>query len=274
MKNLISIPIILLLIFPVCLFGQAPGYLGKRASIMFNFSSFPALFGPTQNNRGSEERTFGDRSGWLGINYELEGQFSYALGRYYSLGVFGGQYYTATKSKASTLSLPQIPGSNDMDSHELFHRLNVTSVGLVYSKFNKKKGALAPIGNRFFCSLKTSFIKSEIIDKKTTFYNSDGELFGHGNLNIDEKINFSFFHFGWSNSQVFWNKMIVNVGFKIGFPLNLKYYASLSDGGTDGSALDIYNTNRNQANYEAAVFDRLFRHELMRIDIGVGYLLF
>jgi hypothetical protein len=273
MKNLIFRLFVLMTFYCTFSNAQAPGYLGKKASIMFNFSSFPAIAGPTQNNRGNDDNTFGEGSGKVGLNYEFEGHFSYVTGRYVNFAVFVGQYFTGVTSNAETESI--VPDPNDFysntDRHYLFNRLNVRSAGITYSKFSKRRGALAPIGNRFFMSLKRSFITSEIIDKRTEYGHYLGESFGHAKLNIDESMTLDFFHMGWSNTQVFWNKMLFNVGVKIGFPLNFKYYGTLSDG---GRALDIYETNQNQAQYESAVFDRIFRHEFFRVDIGVGYLLF
>ena len=274
MMKRISLLVVILNCFLITLNGQAPGYLGKKASILFNFSSFPAIVGPTQNNRGSNDKVFGNGSGNIGINYEFEGHLAYATGRYTSFDIFVGQYYTGATSNATTQSLVPDPNDfySDTDNHYLFHRLNVKSVGITYSNFIKGKGALAPIGNRFFMSLKHCFITSEIIDKKTEYSRELGEVIGHDNLNIDDKFALNFFHMGYSNKQVFWHKMIFNVGVRVGFPINLKYYNMYFEGDTRYHPDE--NISANQADYEYSVFDRLFRHELFRVDIGIGYLLF
>ncbi len=272
MKNLFTTLLILLLILPLGLHAQAPGYIGKRASLMLNFSSFPAIAGPTKNNRGSSGRVFGEGEGRFGFNCEFEGQFSYALGRYFSLGIVGGQYATGTTSNADTFSEISNPQNYYLDHHEMFHRLNVRSLGLMYSTFNKGKGGLAPIGNRFFMSVKRYFINSEIIYQDTYYANSSAAALGHGDLGIDESLNLTFFHIGWSNDMVLWDKVIFSAGFKLGAPLNLKFYDSL----TEEDSLSYFgdNPDENQYKYEAAVFNRLVRHELFRIDFGIGYLLF
>ena len=65
--------------------AQPPGYLGKRAFLSFNTSSFAALNSATQNGRS--DWTFGN----IGINYEFNLDLSYAVSRYESVDFLIGQ---------------------------------------------------------------------------------------------------------------------------------------------------------------------------------------
>ncbi len=279
MKNLRALFVALIFICSNNLFSQPPGYLGKRASINFNLSSSPALIGPTQNNRGEADKTLGEGAGWLGINYEFSVDFSYVLGRHRSISLLVGQYYTGLKMNATTtpIALELISGgnasSNALDRHELLYRVNVRSVGIIYSKFKNERGALAPIGNRFYIGLKRNFANASVIDKRTDFYDSTfGNQFGHNNLNIDENKSFHYLLLGWSNNMVFWDQVIFKTGFRLGLPLDYGFYKYITNDTED--VTPEYNTNPNQFEYEADLFKRLAWHEFLRVELGIGYLLF
>ncbi len=249
---------------PLILMAQPPGYLGKRASVNFTVSSLPVILGPTVNNRGRDY--FGEKKKGIGFNYEFEGDFSYVVGRYRSLSLKVGQYYTGALSQAYTTPLGA-SGGYGQDEHDLFHRVNVKSIGIILSRFKKEKGALAPIGNRFYWGVKRTFISASIAEM-TTDYRDEvvGPIFGHRPINIDQSMNINFLVLGWSNHQVFWDKLILKTGFRIAIPFNLAEYDFEGDSG--GS------TFTNQENFESAINSRVVNHELFRVDIGVGYLLF
>jgi hypothetical protein len=249
-------------ICPLILNAQPPGYLGKRATISLGISSFPTIDGPTQNNNGSN--FFGDSNerSW-GVDYEFEGNFSYTVGRQSSIGLTVGQLHTGMTTRAETEALvgSPIPSFEPIDYHELFYRLNVRSISLTHSIYRSKKGALSPLGNYFFWGIKRSFISGKVIDKKTDYH--AGEVFGHRSLEIDPKTAYSSIIFGWSNHQIYWDKLIVKTGFRFGVPLNIFSWNKLSD-----------NNDTNQEEFEIDAYQRLWRHEIIRIDFGIGYLLF
>jgi len=250
--------------------GQAPGYLGKKAIIAFNLSSSVAFNGPTQNNRGKDG--FGEPSGNYGVNYEFEGSFSYVIGRYSSLELAVSQYYTGVASSAETPALPLDLLDNGMDNHDLFHRLNVKSISLVYSKFKSNKGALAPIGNRLYYGLKRNSVSGSILDKRTNFYQENlGLVLGHQPLNINQKMNIYYALVGWSNTQIFWDKMTFTTGLRFAIPLKL----NLENYFDQDPRLHIdYFDDPNKALFETNVSSRINYHEVFRLNIGIGYLLF
>ena len=141
-----------LLFFPLFLNAQPPGYLGNRFFTSFNLSSSPTLRGPTQNNNGTQYFGTSNERSW-GIDYEYEANLSYVIGRHSSVGIDVGQYYTGMTTTVRTRSLGQENinfQSVQYDSHELFYRLNVKSASIYFSKYRRKKGALAPLGSHFF----------------------------------------------------------------------------------------------------------------------------
>lgn len=273
-KSLIFTSFLLLSFF---LMAQPPGYVGKRLYTTFNFSSFPTVNGPTQNNNGLEY--FGDvhDRDW-GIDYELEGELSYVIGRYSSIGITIGQFYTGLKSEAETESLGQenINFSNiQYDRHDLFYRLNVKSIGLHYSWYKSKKGALAPLGNHTYIGIETSFIKGEILDKKTIYSLDEfglGSSIGHANLNVDPSTVYHSIMLGWSNNQILFDRLIFKVGLRFTLPLSLKVY----NGNSRNEAVSnfFYDDNPNHSLFKARTFDRMVSHQMLRINIGLGILIF
>ena len=273
MKNVKKVIFLLFLIYiPILTNAQAPGYLGKRAHLGFTFSSSPAISGPTQNNNG--DNFFGEENkrSW-GINYELEANFSYTINRFMSLGLNVGQYYTGMVSTAQTASRARelLPVQNDfVDLHDLFYRLNIKSFSIVFNKYKLSKGALAPFGNHISFGLKRYFISGEIIDKKTTYdplFEVIGRTVGHRNLEIDDKLSYYSFLIGWAKNQVFWDKIILKTGIHFAVPLGSEQIAAI----LENSSIEPF---ENQELYKDNAYKRISRHELIRIDVGVGFLLF
>ncbi|MFK7810653.1 MAG: hypothetical protein AB8F74_22790 [Saprospiraceae bacterium] len=264
MKKIYLSLVVAVFLLPFLSAGQAPGYLGKKAIISFSTSAIPTFNGPTQNNRGREPYFVGN--GTYGVNYEFEGNFEYVVGRYRSVALSVSQYYTGAKLTAETRAREAGPFNDfGFDRHELFLRLNVKSVGLVFSRYKKDKGGLAPVGNRFYWGLKRSFISSKIVDKNTNYHNDEfGPLTGHEDLEIGNNFTQNYLFFGWSNNQVFWDKLVFKTGFRLALPLNLRAY---SDSESDSSF-------SNEEKHRINVANRLALHEAVRFDIGLGLLLF
>ena len=251
---------------PFLLDAQAPGYLGKRAAVSFNVSGGVAIDGPTQNNKGSNSfgnQSFGEESE-LGFNHEFVLDFSYTLSRYRSVRLSGSQYYTGMVSEARTTSLD---GSGS-DFHDLFYRLNVKTISMDYSFYSRKRGALAPVGGHYYVGLKTSMVSGEIIDKRTDFNNPPlAAILGHKLLDIDQKKKLYYFTWGWSNSSVFADKVIFKAGISGAIPLG--WFIGRGNIGRDNNF-----DSDNQTTFEDNVFTRLWAHEILRMNVGIGYLLF
>lgn len=265
---------------PSLLSAQPPGYLGKRFNVSLGLSSFPAIGGVSANGRrgftNDFNSAFNTEKNW-GLNYELEGKLNYVVGRYRALGLSFGLYRTGMISSLRTPSL----GTNGDDFHDLLSRVKVRSVGVTSSKFNSRKGGLAPLGNQFIWGFKRIFVSGEIMDQQTEFA-SDlvGETLGHGPLGVDNvKGAYTSILLGWSNTQIFYDKLMVSVGGRFTLPLSPKVYDALADQvGNDPRYLRIFDTeeeenqHRNSIRYEYEIYNRVALHELFRIDVSVGLL--
>ncbi len=256
MKNIFLVFLLIGFLFPLMINGQAPGYLGKKAVVSLNYSVFPAFLGPTKNNRGyaSFENESGESSNNIGLNSELNLGFEYTIGRYRSLSLHLGQYATGVKmDDVETFS----------GDYDLLLKANVRSIELIISRYKRKKAALAPVGNSFYWGFKRDFVKSSVKEEER-LSNGTGAI----TPDFDQKVAFNFFLFGWSNNQVFWDKVFFKTGLHMAIPLKLRGLADL----TDSNGSSFYDSN--QEYYERNVYSRLVFHEFIRFDIGVGYLLF
>lgn len=277
-KSCINLILLIVLLFPMFLWAQVPGYLGKRATVNLSLSTSLAIFGPTQNNRGSDDYNFGQGPGGIGINYDFGLDFSYVVSRYAEISIAVGQYYTGATSNAVTVpfGLELLPTSNEpqFDEHYLFHRVNVRSLSVIYSKFKPERGAIAPFGNRFYFGLKRNFVNASIIDKRTDFYSSNfGEIFGHQNIGIESNVAFHYALFGWANNRILWDKVVFTTGLRIAIPLELGNFSS-NTFTEDARNHPDYEMNPNQIDYEMNIWTRLALHESFRFNISIGYLLF
>lgn len=276
MRKYNKVSFLLIFFLPVLVYSQAPGYLGKKASLTFSISGFPALTGPTQHNYGNEKHTVGESAGRLGMNYEFEGNLFYVIGRYHSLGLYAGQYATGVYSEGLTFArradYPTSGGvSTYQDLHDLLHRAEVRSVGIIYSIFSIRRGALAPVGNRFYVGVKHNFVTGKLAKKETSYYDEViGAKYGHEPLDIDTQADYSFLLFGWSNDLMLTNRFMFRSGLRMALPISWRYLQEIFG---DVDNYPGVGTN-SQANYDLALIERLSRHELFRVDIGLGVLLF
>ena len=265
------IVLLAVVITPFLLTAQAPGYLGKRAAVSFSLSGGVTIDGPNQNNKGSE--FFGNQmstdEGKIGFNHEFIFDFSYALSRYRGLQLSGSQYYTGMLSEARTIAV----GGSGLDRHDLFYRLNVKSISLDYSFYSRKRGALAPVGSRYYFGLKTNIVSGKIIDKLTNYFDpAIGAVLGHKLLEVDPKENLYYFTWGWSNSSVIADKIIFKAGISGAIPVDWIIGRGAFEA-FEGQNGDYFYRN-NQSSFEENVYTRLWAHEILRINIGIGYLIF
>lgn len=252
-----------LLIFFLCffstiIFAQTPGYLGNRASLIINSSTFPAFKGPTINDKGTD--SYGREFNGIGLNYEFEAVLSYAYKRYKSLGLIAGQYRTAQEFFTSTD--PVDSSVEGQDEHRVFSEVNVNSISLIRKKFRRHKGGLAPFGNYFFLGLRANFVTGSILEKTTTYASSNGSDFGHQEILPDPKFTQFLFVYGFGNNLIFKDRIIFSMGMRFSLPFKPSTLATLSSGEAAGR------------DFEDKARFRLFYHEFFRINVGVGVLLF
>ncbi len=266
MKRILLLTWVLL---PVMALAQPTGYLGKRASIYVKFSSGPALWGPTKNDKGILAYDASTRD--LGLNTEWEFGLSYAVERYKSLTLINGYYRTGL---GITAFLPNFGQgevqfnyndsslSKSEGSCTLLFSLRARSVGILYNVFRQRKGALAPMGNLFYLGFKRTFVKIALEESRSP------EL---TDFIFDPTTGFNSLMIGWNNNQVFFDRVILKTGIRLNVPLHIRMIRY------NVESINIhpdYDTNRNSAILEVSSLERLFRHELARFELGLGLLLF
>lgn len=243
---------------------DAPGYMGKKAIFSLNYSSSVALFGPTLNDRGQDdfydevETILGVESN-LGLNYEFGADFSYTLTRQRALSLGYHQYATNTV-------LEWVYTNVDFD---YLYRLNVRAISLNAHQFKRKRGGLAPLGNSSYWGLKTTFINGEEADSRMINFVTPPPIPESG---APEDPNLTVYSLLWgiSNQQIFWDKLVLKMGVHISIPLTPNYYRFI----IDPFSISTVEEADFQLIYEAQAITRIARHEALRFDIGVGYLLF
>ena len=245
-------------ISPIISSAQTPGYLGKRASLIINSSTFPAFLGPTPNDKGWD--SYGTEFNGIGLNYEFEAELSYAYKRYKSIALTTGHYSTAQEFFTSTD--PVDSSVEGRDEHRVFSEISVNSISLIRKKFRRHKGGLAPFGNYFFLGLKTNFVTGSILEKTTTYASPTGAALGHGEILPDPNFTQFLFVYGFGNNLIFKDRIIFSMGMRFSLPFKPSTLATLSSGNAAGSDFE------DQARF------RLLYHEFFRINIGVGVLLF
>ncbi|MEM0993103.1 MAG: hypothetical protein AAGI49_08695 [Bacteroidota bacterium] len=246
--------------------AQVPGYLGKRTFFTFDIAAAAAIGAPTKGNAGTDAGNDLFIYG-VGLNYEWQAQISHVISRDKAIGLRLGHYTTATDSYASFATSGEELFPTDytgpIQSDDVFFLPRVQSLGLVYMKFNQSKGAIAPMGSYKFFGLKRAFISNTgaIVDEQGEGSSSSGD-----DISIDDRFGMNFFIMGASKTRIFADKMLFNVGFQVGLPLSFKY---LQD---DFSFSDEF--TKNTTRFRNSVGHRIVGHELFRMNIGVGLLLF
>lgn len=249
--------------FPFFGQAQAPGYIGKRASISVGMLGSASITGPSKNNRG--DNAFGAiGQGKIGFNPELKVEFSYTTGRYRSIELGWSKYTTGLTSYAEG----DFRFSSGSTAAFLFSHLNVKSIDFAYSYYMRQQGALAPIGNRYFIGLKTSFISANLIGEGgNDFEEYNPTDITYEDLDVDTDLRITYFTAGWSISTVISDKVIFKAGMTTALPLSWI-------GDRDLIVLSDDRSERTLAEYKRSTFFRLFRYESIRVSATIGYLLF
>jgi hypothetical protein len=262
MKKLLHI--LFLMLVAAVLSAQAPGYLGKRLYVKAD-AHLSISPGPTVNNRGrtyyfGEEETSGDFA--IDTRFNLHTGFAYS--RLNAVTVSIGYLKTGMAAEAYTPVLNPFNQSNTFDSHELFYNLKGIPVAIGHQKFLVKKGAIAPIGAYALVSLQATFLKGDIIDKRTNG-SDNGEPIAHTRLGTNPKFTYWSAGFEYGRNTLFKDKLLVNYACFFNLPLQLGKVADLVE---DGDTSDY--PKYNQDNFEENAFFRMVLHGYFGFRIGVG----
>lgn len=234
--------------------AQAPGYLGKKNSISVNFNNFLSFRGPTSQNKGNLDLTIPERKASWGFNYQVDAEISHALNRYNSLSLRFGNYRTGMVA----------PYQNFLFS-DLFHLVTANTIGLEWHRFNAAKGALAPLGNKVYYGLKRTALTSETIDPHSRETIEDLEF------EFERDLNLFFITYGMANTQIFWDKMMLTLGWEVNIPVNFTYLSAVISGDAYSG---FFGGSLNEDFYKSGLVSRIVSHEIIRFRVGVGYLLF
>lgn len=258
---------VLCLFFTQQISAQAPGFMGKKATLSVNSASSIATFGPTKNNRGVDK--FDSLEDDIGLNHRVDIDFSYVLARYSSVTLTLGRLATGVSTSAYTkVAVPEFYEESARDYHELFYRLKVNSVGILYNRFKPSKGSLAPMGQTFSFGLRRLFITGDLIEQNTKYHGNDG--FEHRPLNIQSDFALNFATCAWTYTHIVRNRFLLNLGFQVSVPVDFGRYSNF----TRISILENEGRENYTDLYEAQVFGRLLAHEFYALKIGAGVLLF
>lgn len=242
--------------------AQIPGYLGKRLVIHANVNSMLTLAGVNAANHGFGER-YGEGKNLFALSnrFGLTGEYAVSRKHSISLGV-------TTSKTGLTLNNIKTLSSNTLeddryDEHYLFYNLKSVGGELAWAWYKTDKGALAPMGKHFSFSIWTNMINGKILDKKTYYYNPS--INTHGLLSIDPK--FVLYGIGISSQEnyIFFDKLVLNIGWTIRFPLNSGIIAILREEAPTTSNQDLYNLGAHK---------RMLYHDLFTMKVDFGYLAF
>lgn len=256
-------------------YGQVPGYLGKRLSIEYSTELAIAFKGVTQNNKGygdvlTARGDYGSKKEF-GLSYNHNAKISYVVSRQRALGIQVSQYFTGM---TTTMTSKSILSPEFLDEHHNLHRLNVKSIGLIYTKFFDERGALAPLGSYYNLGIDKIWVTGDIIDRAVYGPGfGDERLTVYNDLSIDQSLDLFAFSIGFGNTQVFYDRFLFKYGAVLRFPIFNEF-----EGGEEALRGSYYSDNRfnsdpNQVIFEFDTFQRLFSHNFMKLEVGFGILL-
>jgi len=243
--------------------AQTPGYLGKKFSIGIGSSFYPAIFGPSKNQKSITDRRFSFNQPFLekgfGMNSTFELSIDYAQFRYGSIGVYGSRYNTGMVARYRSFDT----GFNEID---VFHILNTNTIGIRYSRFKANRGALAPIGRYVSYGLEGVFVSGQ--SKEIEF---DGFPVVSEFLNFDQKKSFLNLSTKYMMSYPLSDNLLLKVGGSIRLPILLpSIYIRFFDSTGQFSLFE----DSFKSFYDLSVINRIARHGFMRFELSLNYLLF
>jgi hypothetical protein len=275
--------ILTLLIFPILVSAQVPGYQGKRFSVDGDFFFMSALFNPTQNSEtvipdqrnidngtGSYYNNYGTTSGSFtyvhpeNFNTRYNLNLSYILTKDISMELTGGMFTTGWNHqfKESRSVMDPYYGGYTSVTYEYsdLYKVQGKMVGVNFKFFRKSKGAIAPNGSYF--KLGTSYIMN------TPTYLGAYENTGYGNSK--ERATSSsmvLFTCGLGKQTIFYNRLIFRYGIEFGMsPTVLTRITDgilATTGDSDGTSELGYTMN-----------ERVLLQNLVNINLGLGFILF
>jgi hypothetical protein len=255
--------------------SASPRLFGKRFILKADFYTSPSIYRPTAANKGAYMggNLYGNAERSLAFNYRFGAEVSYVLSRTQSVSVAADYLKTgAILGNAFSKSLSPFAGNSNFDNHYLFYNLMGMTTDIGYKIFKPSSGAIAPMGKYIAYHLAATFVTGEILDKKTTFYSDIFKT--HAKLNINPKFIHPSIGIEWGNNTIFFDKFVFNYGLRFNIPVNLpRMIRVFKDEQAIALNAEDY-TLYNQEQFKDMVTDRLTRHSLLSLRLGVGLLIF
>lgn len=244
---------ILLLIFAwyASASAQAPGYMGKRGTVSVQNAVFPALVGPVKPGNDNI----------INFNYRYGLALDYVTGRRTSF-IFGIDFYKTYEQFTQRIQLQQQNYYNYTSyfPEDAFGEIKGRDFTLAYKGFFNDY--LAPYGKfiRIGLCIANYTVKYDPLD----FVYSDGSntyvpQLGTGEDTFSNVI----FKLGLGKQRVYWDKLVVNTEFELGFGPG-----SITSISEDFDSNRIADYIRNEANA------RVMRHHAFNVNLGFGFLAF
>jgi len=235
-------------VFPSVVEAQAPGYVGKRFSIEFNTQlNISALLPSTDPSRD------------FGLNRTFTGGLAYSISRLSSIDLRYTKYVTGLNS---SYSIEDLRVTN-------YHHLNATKIGLRYNRFKPLNGSLAPLGVLRYVGINRVSAKGEIISRNE---NSLPVLLSESTPDkLIQDVSTLAIEVGFSKSTMIFENIYFKRGMAFSILLSQSFYKDLN---SDPFDMKDYGDNREEAMWEEVALRRIFAHDFMFFEFGIGVLLF
>ena len=254
-------------------YGQSPGYMGKKTSVQFNFSSSPVWFGPTANNNGSDVFDTEDAGQYkFGFNTKYGFSLNRSIGRRVSIEAsvdYGktGYFNNDGGETFETISVFDGAGTGARDNHKLFFNARVTDFALALRMFNRKKGSLSPLGLYFGPRIGYSIAQSEILDRKTNYHENSDET-KINSLGLTAQNQYYFVGFTTGYNRILKDAIVLNLSWDFSQYIGADLFPTQEFDDYGQTTLGYYNRKTKQG----ILRQRLSNINVFLFRVGVGYL--
>lgn len=238
------------------IFGQAPGYLGKKIFVKANMYFTPAIYKPTASNK-SYSGAFGGAPSSLGFNTRLGLQGGYTLSRA-SAVTLGGDFL-----KTGMTSIAIDPKTNNY--YSLFNNLKGITTDIGYQVYKPQKGAIAPLGIYVSYHLMMTRLTGSIVNPANN--TQDPIKTTNEALNINPHFTNYYFGMEWGKNAVFFDRLLLSTSFRFNVPFNFVTALRASRDGVYYS-----DATYNQLAFNNNVAARMLHHSLFMLGVGIGIL--
>lgn len=256
----------------VTLIAQEEKDKDKRLLLQGDFACFPAFQGPTANNRGgSATQLFNDQEESFVLNTRFGGQLSYSFNPHLSTYISYG-YFNSAITLAYTSN--NLIFTDSINYHNVFYDLHasVLATGVDYFVGKKRQSTLSH-GTYLKFGLAIVFGKAKDIDHMISypepFKGYDNQLIYELTSEPELKLKFTHLalHLAVQQRFVLYKRLTLNVGIE-SYLLPAWFIADTKNINNPISDEEI------QVYYQTKIVNRLQRHLLFNLNLGLGVLIF